>query len=52
MGQSITRLVILTRVFCVGLLLCKYPYRSIVKHFALVIQKYCNKLYRLGYNVD
>ena len=50
--QSIWRLVALTRMFSIGLLLCKYPCNHIIRYFVPVIQIDCNNSCRLAYEVD
>lgn len=49
--QSISRLVIPAKVFCLGLLLRKHLCHSISRHFASVIFKDYTKSYQLTYKV-
>lgn len=46
------RLIVLLRVFCMGLLSQKYLCYFIIRHFISIIQNNYNKPYRLVYKVD
>ena len=51
MGQSIKKSVVPAKVFCLGILSRKYLCYLIVRHFALVIQRDCNKPCGLAYKI-